>query len=260
MKVTIIQSDIIWGQPELNRHHLQSLLEQSIGNDLYVFPEMFTTGFVTQPLNHAEQADYDATLCWMQAQAERMNAALAGSVAVREVGSNQYFNRFYFTTPKGHYWEYDKRHLFSYGGEQRHYTAGHERVVVEWRGVKFLLQICYDLRFPVFSRQVPSNRYDVILYVANWPQSRQHVWNTLLQARAIENQCYVVGVNRVGNDKVCHYTGGSMIVNPYGQIVTQCKMGEEGVATAELDLVHQYDFQRKFPMLDDADDFSLRIV
>jgi len=259
MKVTIIQSDIVWGQPQQNRERLQEWMDSAVGSDLYVFPEMFTTGFATRPLCITENADWNATLNWMQTQATRRNAALAGSVAVREVESGRYFNRFYFTSPKGLCGKYDKRHLFSYGGEHRHYTAGRERSIVEWRGVRFLLQICYDLRFPVFSRQVGTDCYDVILYVANWPESRRHVWNTLLQARAIENQCYVLGVNRVGNDAACHYGGGSMVVNSYGQIEAQCNEGIEGVATVVLDLPRQRNFQRKFPVLDDADDFSLRI-
>lgn len=254
MKISLLQTDILWAQPEANLRHMETLLDKAGESDLYVFPEMFPTGFAAQPQDVAEPAAGPA-FRWMQAQAERRQAAMAGSVAVRSEG--RYFNRFYFVLPTGDFYAYDKRHLFTYGGEHLHFTPGRERVVASWRGVKFLLQTCYDLRFPVFSRQASPARYDVLLYVASWPESRRAAWTTLLQARAIENQCYVVGVNRVGDDPVCHYGGASTAVNPYGRIIADCGQDTESVATAQLDLARLAAFRKKFPVLDDADIFSV---
>ena len=158
--------------------------------------------------------------------------------------------------PDGSYDYYDKRHLFTFAGETDQYVAGDRRVVTEWRGVRFLLQVCYDLRFPVFSRN--HGDYDAIIYVANWPARRRDVWQTLLKARALENQCFVVGVNIVGSDKVCEYMGDSVIINAYGQIIASCTPAKAEVAVAELDLEEQWRFRQKFPVLDDADMFTLQ--
>lgn len=165
--------------------------------------------------------------------------------------SSIYRNRFYFVRPDGSVAHYDKHHLFSYGGEQQHYTAGQERVVVEWGGIRFLLQVCYDLRFPVWSRNRAD--YDCTLYVASWPTSRQAAWTTLLHARAIENQCYVLGANRVGTDPACTYSGGSVIIDPYGRDLAACPCNEECAAVAELDMDALRAFRKKFPVLNDRD-------
>lgn len=254
MKVSLLQTDILWAQPEANLRHLEALLGQAEESDLYVLPEMFPTGFAVQPQDVAEPAA-GAAFRWMQAQAASRQAAVAGSVAVRSEG--RYFNRFYFVLPSGDFYAYDKRHLFTYGGEHLRFTPGAGRVVASWRGVRFLLQTCYDLRFPVFSRQAPPARYDVLLYVASWPESRRAAWTTLLQARAIENQCYVVGVNRVGDDPACHYGGASIAVDSYGRIIADCGQDTEAVATAQLDMTRLAAFRKKFPVLDDADTFSI---
>lgn len=253
MNVSVLQSDILWAQPEENLRRLGRLLDQAPGSDLYVLPEMFATGFLADPDALAEPAQpAGPTLRWLCDEARRRNAALCGSVAVNDGG--RCYNRLYFVRPDEPPVWYDKRHLFGYGGETRHFSPGQERVTVGWRGVRFLLQVCYDLRFPVFARQCPEpHRYDAIIYVANWPESRQAAWDTLLRARAIENQCYVVAANRVGQDPACRYAGGSLVVDPYGRTLASCPQGQESVASARLDLAALNAFRRKFPVLDDAD-------
>ena len=184
--------------------------------------------------------------------AER-DCAIAGSVAVEENGT--YYNRFYFVYPDGTIRSYDKKHLFSYGGEHLCFTAGKERVVVEFRGVRMLLQICYDLRFPVWTRN--RGDYDMILYVASWPTSRVEAWNLLLRARAIENQCYVAGVNRVGTDPSCTYCGGTVLIDPYGKTVAECETGRECEVSGSVDMEQLEVYRKKFPVLGDADAFDL---
>ena len=208
MKITLLQTDIIWGQPEANLAHLDHLLEGVGECDLIVLPEMFTTGFDTNPETVAD--DEGLALKWMRNTVRQRNCALAGSVATK-VGEN-YYNRMYFVSPDLLLASYDKHHLFTYGHEQEAFTPGHRRVVIPYRGARILLQVCYDLRFPVFSRN--HGDYDLAIYVANWPQGRQKVWDTLLSARAIENQAYVVGVNRVGSDANGQYAGGIQAGGP----------------------------------------------
>ena len=221
MKVIILQTDICWANPEANRVHLDEMLDAQSGADLYVFPEMFSTGFCTQPEGVAEPADSE-TLQWMKRKAKEKDCALAGSIAVEEEG--KYYNRFYFVTPDGQVRWYNKKHLFTYGGEDKHYTPGNERVVASFRGVRFLLEVCYDLRFPVWSRN--RGDYDAILYVASWPTPRVEAWKALLRARAIENQCYVIAVNRTGKDPYCDYCGGSAVIDPYGHTLAACRSGD----------------------------------
>jgi predicted amidohydrolase len=196
---------------------------------------------------------------FLRSLAQKFDAAIAGSMDVEEDGKR--YNRFYFVTPTDVY-TYDKRHLFSYAGEDKNFTAGEERTIVEWRGVKFLLQVCYDLRFPCFSRNrlLPWEGrggvilYDAIIYVANWPASRRRVWDVLLQARALENQCFVIGVNRVGDDPNCHYDGGSAIIDAKGKILAQVPDNTAASATAALDMESLIAFRKKFPVLQDADE------
>lgn len=251
MKVSLLQTNIIWADPVANQVAAESALSALPQSDLYVFPEMFSTGFATVPEGIAESDD--CTLQWMKRMADRYDAAIVGSVAV-VTNNNTYHNRLYFVKPGGDVVYYDKRHLFTYGGEDKRYTRGNDRVVVEWRGVRFLLQVCYDLRFPVFSRNNDSgNPYDAIIYVANWPESRRKVWDVLLHARAIENQCYVLGVNRVGDDTVCHYNGGTMLIDAYGKDVASVSDEADGALTVTLDMERLQGFRKKFPVLDDAD-------
>ena len=248
MKLTILQRNIEWANPVLNVERADEAIDRNSGADLYVLPEMFSTGFCTQPEGIAEPSDSD-TLKWMKRKAAQTNAAIAGSVAVEEQG--RYYNRFYFVKPDGEVVYYDKKHLFTYGGEHLRFTAGEERVVVEWRGVRILLEVCYDLRFPVWARN--RGDYDMILYVASWPTPRVGAWSALLVARAIENQCYVAGVNRVGKDPACEYSGGSVIIDPYGRALATCADNTECEATAEIDMEALEAFREKFPVLKDAD-------
>ena len=248
MRVTLIQQDIAWQDAALNRRRFEASLFSAPGSDLYVLPEMWNTGFVMEPDTVAEEAD-GPSLQWMWRMARQLDAALAGSIAVR-IADGSFVNRLFFVTPDGVAAHYDKHHLFSYGGEDRCYTAGSQRVVVAWRGVRFLLQVCYDLRFPVWSRC--RDDYDAILYVACWPSKRALAWRTLLRARAIENQCYVVGVNRVGSDPACEYFGGTAFVNPYGE-AEECPEGTETTLTGVVDLPFLQHFRDKFPVLAERD-------
>lgn len=248
MRVTILQRNIEWANPALNIQRADEAISRNAGADLYVLPEMFSTGFCTQPEGIAESSESD-TLRWMQRKAAEMDAAIAGSVAIEQEG--RYYNRFYFVKPDGSVAHYDKKHLFTYGGEHLRFTAGEERVVVEWRGVRILLEVCYDLRFPIWARN--RGDYDMILYVASWPTPRVAAWSALLVARAIENQCYVAGVNRVGTDPACDYCGGSVVIDPYGRHIATCADGVECEATAEVDMAALEAFREKFPVLRDAD-------
>lgn len=252
MKVAAVQQDIVWCDAEANRCSFGHAIEQAPGCDLYVLPEMFTTGFVMEPEGIVEETE-GSTLHWMRQTAVKTGAALCGSVAVREHG--RFYNRQYFVKPDGSAVSYDKHHLFTYGGETRRYQAGTRRVIVEWQGVRFLMQTCYDLRFPVFSRN--RDDYDAILYVANWPLSRKNVWQTLLRARAIENQSFVVGVNRSGSDAACPYCGLSAIVDAYGRTLAEAGETSSEIITATFDMERLRHFRHKFPVLGDADPFTL---
>lgn len=263
MTVALYQQDIVWGSPAENMRRAEEAFAAAFGEsvlsssaegsvrhvDLMVLPEMFTTGFCADPSQAAGVVDDGAeAVAWMRRMAVRCGAAVTGSVAVAEEGG--YFNRMYFVRPDGSAEYYDKRHLFAMGGEADHYTAGCRRVVVEWCGVRILLQICYDLRFPVFARN--RGDYDMIVYAANWPTPRIAVWDTLLRARAIENQCYVAGVNRVGSDPWCGYCGHTALVDPYGRVTPAAADGET-VLVAEADMELLRSFQKKFPVLEARD-------
>ena len=248
MKITILQRDIVWADPTQNVQRADEAIDGNPGSDLYVLPEMFSTGFCTQPEGIAEPAE-NRTVSWMKAKASQTGAAIAGSIAVHEDG--RYYNRFHFVTPDGNVTTYDKKHLFTFGGEHNRFTAGSERVIVAYKGFRILLEICYDLRFPVWSRN--KGDYDMIIYVASWPTPRVEAWKALLTARAIENQCYVVGVNRVGEDPGNNYCGGSRVIDPYGKIMAECEDGREMEVTVEVDMEVLEAFRAKFPVLDDAD-------
>ena len=253
MKINLIQTDIVWGDPQANCAHLDKLLADAAPADLYVLPEMFTTGFATLPDATVEH-EPAAGLAWMQRKAQELHAAIAGSIAL-EVGE-KCVNRFYFVRPDGTYEQYDKRHLFGYGGEGERFRAGTERVVVKYMGVRFLLAVCYDLRFPVWLRN--RDDYDAILFVASWPGVRRFAWDTLSRARAIENACYVGAVNRIGSDPACEYDGGTALINPYGETLAQVDDNREGFACGEIDLAQLVSYHRKFPVLEDADSFELK--
>ncbi|MBO5732043.1 MAG: amidohydrolase [Alistipes sp.] len=249
-RVAIVQRDIVWSDIEANLEVVERMLS-GVKADVVVLSEMFQTGFVTNPQGVADEG---RTLKWMKRVATQLDAAVVGSVAIRQ--GEEYRNRLYFVKPDGESLYYDKFHLFSVGGESKHFTAGRERVVVEWRGVRYLLAICYDLRFPVWSRQ--RGDYDAMIYTALWPKVRREVWRTLLRARAIENQVYVIGVNRVGEEPTgLVYSGDSAVIGYHGEAVKD--MGDEqGVAIAEIDIVALGNFREKFAVWRDADSFELK--
>jgi len=238
MKVSLVQMNIAWADPVQNRKIAEEAILATPGSDLYVLPEMWSTGFATIPEGIAEPEESDS-LEWMKLISSNVSAAIAGSIAVH-CDDGTYRNRFYFVKPSGEVTYYDKHHLFTYGGEHHRYSAGNERVVVEWLGVRFRLIVCYDLRFPKWIRS--EEDYDAILCVASWPTPRVEAWRTLLKARAIENQCYVCGVNRVGDDPSCNYVGGTAFVDPYGK-ATECEDTVSGVLTADIDMSEEQDFK-----------------
>ena len=257
--ITLLQQDIAWAQPAANRQAAKDAILSTPGSDLYVLPEMWDYGFSVKPCNPAY--DPEGTIQWMKDMARATNAAIAGSVATPESG--KWYNRLHFVMPDGGEAHYDKRHTFTYGGEGDAFERGTLPTIAEWRGVRYLLQICYDLRFPAFSRNAYAAgsptlaSYDCILYVASWPSSRRHVWDTLLRARAIENQCYVCGINRIGSDPLCHYDGGTVCIDPYGNTLSSCTDGKAGTASVEIDVDGLRRFREKFPVLRDADHVCL---
>ncbi len=255
MKVTIFQTDIIWGNPGANIKHVDKLLSQTLGSDLYVLPEMWSTGFTTkQTPEMAELESSSISLSWMREVAKQQKCAISGSLAIKLSEAGDYRNRHYFIDGRnGKEYYYDKHHLFKYGGENRFFKEGNSHTIVEYFGFKFLLLTCYDLRFPIWSRYSEQNQFDGIIVVANWPESRQNAWQILTRARAIENQCYVIACNRVGNDLHSHYAGYSAIISPLGKTLMHCVSNEEDYSAYDIDfelLAHQ---RQKFRVLDDRD-------
>lgn len=252
---TLIQSAILWEDKPGNLAAYSRLIEGIQGKkEIVVLPEMFTTGFSMNPGALAEDMQ-GATLQWMKDTAARNRIILTGSFIAMEEG--HYYNRLVWMQPDGNYYCYDKRHLFGYGDEDKHYTAGSKRLVVQVKGWKICPLICYDLRFPVWARNAGAV-YDVLLYVANWPERRSLAWKTLLQARAIENQAYVVGVNRVGEDaKGLHYQGDSAVFGPLGEALLG-PVNDAGVYTVTLEKQELEDARHQLPFLKDADQFVIR--
>ena len=230
MKITIIQQDIAWKDVEANIANLENLVANAERADLYLFPEMCSTGFCMQPQGVAEDVD-GATVQLMKRLAAKYDAAMAVPVMTHENG--KFYNRMYFITPEGVAGQYDKNNLFEYSGEDKVFTRGTEAVIWQWRGVRFRPAICYDLRFPAFL--YTRAQYDVLLMSANVPDSRLLAWDTLVRARAIENICYVAASNRVGADEYGTYKGHSVILSPYGQTLAACNDNEQGSVTVELD-------------------------
>lgn len=248
MKAALVQSIPIQGNIKASLAGLDRLLAGNKGADVYVLPEMFSSGQFLDPTDIAETMD-GPTVNWLRQKARELDAAITGSVAIREDG--RFVNRLCFAMPDGNLVTYDKRHLFSYSGENLHFSAGNERVIVEFKGIRFLLQVCYDLRFPVFSRN--RNDYDAVIYVAAWPDRRSFAWDTLLRARALENQAYVIGVNRTGQDQYGTYQGHSALIGPYGDTIAASPNDVESVTFAEIDMDLLTRFRDKFPVLADAD-------
>lgn len=254
MKIVLLQMDLVWTNPVANRKKAATMIRDNKGADIYVLPEMFTTGYCTVPQGVAEKADGE-TLEWMKGIAAECGGAIAGSVPVEKDGL--FFNRFYFVTPEGTYYKYDKHHLFTYGGEHFKYTAGAERVMIDFRGIRILPLVCYDLRFPVWSRNNGEQPYDLAIYTASWATPRIEAWKILLRARAVENVCYVAGVNRVGDDPVANYCGCSAVVDFKGQNIGKLEMGVCGAICTDLDIDKLMEFRKQFPALNDADKFEI---
>ena len=253
MKISLLQLDTVWKDKPANFDLISQKIEENQFSDIYVLPEMFATGFCNEVVELGESID-GQTVAVMRQLAAKSGAAVCGSLILNDGG--KYSNSFLFVKPNGDIVRYDKRHLFRFGGETDMFSQGENRMVVEYKGYRILLQVCYDLRFPVWSRN--RNDYDVIFYVANWPDSRRKAFDALLKARAIENQSYVVGVNRVGDDGTgLHYDGGSCIIDFKGEYVGRCPDNEEFVLTEKLDIEALRHFREKFPAWLDADDFSL---
>ncbi len=254
MKATIVQSGLQWEDKSANLAHLSSLLDETApGSGIVVLPEMFTTGFSMNPSSLAESME-GPSVTWMLEKAASGGYALCGSLIIEEEGN--FFNRLLFVTPEGQVSFYDKSHLHSVSGEQTAYSRGSKRVVVGYREFSFNLQVCYDLRFPVWSRNRGDT--DVIIYAANWPAVRSNVWKTLLVARAIENQCYVIGVNRVGESPDgTVYTGDSAIIGPKGEMMASLEPGAEGVVSAMLSMESLEKYRIDMPIWRDADPFEL---
>jgi len=253
LRVTVVQTEIAWQAPATNRRALAAHLRGLLGHtDLIVLPEMFSTGFSMDAEGLAETMD-GPTVGWMREEAAATGCVITGSIIVRD--GDHCYNRLVWARPDGTLDHYDKRHLFRMANEQRHYAAGDRRLVVEIKGWRVCPMVCYDLRFPVWSRS--RDDYDVLLYVANWPQRRAYAWSALLRARAIENLCYVVGVNRVGRDgNGAAYAGDSVAVDFLGQPLTS-EGGGERVESAVLDLESLQAYRRSFPAQLDGDRFEL---
>jgi omega-amidase len=256
LRVTLVQQPLLWEDPEGNCAAFESLLAPLAGQtDLVILPEMFSTGFSMHPQQHAEGPG-GVGVRWLARCAQRLDAAITGSLMTRD--GDRCVNRLWFATPEGGLHHYDKRHLFRMGGEHEHYRAGGQPLVVEHRGWRIAPLICYDLRFPVWSRRRPDYDYDLLLYVANWPARRRHAWRQLLIARAIENQAYVAGVNRIGADgQGLGHAGDSTMLDFLGMPVAD--LGElPAVHTVVLDRAALHEARRNFPAHLDADGFELK--
>ncbi|MBK7097087.1 MAG: nitrilase family protein [Sphingobacteriales bacterium] len=255
----LIQTHLHWEDKAANLQMLQQKIESiSQKTEIIVLPEMFSTGFSMNPSKLAETMDGE-TVQWMKNMAGRQKVILTGSLIIEEGG--KYYNRLIWMLPNGQYGHYDKRHLFAYAHEDEQYSAGSKRLIASVNGWKINLQICYDLRFPVWAMQSPADNeeaeFDVLVYVANWPQSRATAWKTLLRARAIENQCFVIGVNRIGNDgNNIYHSGESTVVDPLGEILYQ-KADEEDIFNISLDRERIAVVRSRFPFWKDADKFKI---
>lgn len=253
MKIAVFQTKLAWENPAVNRKFIEEyFLNEDEPFDLFILPEMFTSGFTMNPSAVAEPMDGE-TMTWLKGLAKAKNCAITGSLVIKENGN--FYNRMVFIFPSGEVQFYNKRHLFTLAGEEKVYTKGTKKVIVNYNNWNICLQVCYDLRFPVFVRNVEN--YDVILYVANWPKPRINAWDSLLKARAIENMCYTIGVNRIGEDaNQLEYPGHSQVIDFLGNNMLNCE-SDLGVFVCELDKDQQLATRQKLNFLNDKDDFSL---
>lgn len=255
LRITTIQSNLLWEDVSANVAYFTNKLSVLSGKtDIVILPEMFTTGFTMYPKKVAETFEGASTIEWMKKMSLNINAAICGSIVIEEHGN--YFNRLLWVTPDGVVEYYDKRHLFTLAGEHIPFTAGVKKLIVEYKGWKICPLVCYDLRFPVWCRNVED--YDLLIFVANWPEKRRHHWKSLLMARAIENQSYLVGVNRVGKDEnQLVYTGDTSVIDYAGEILYQ-KSDVEEVNTLELSKEKLQNFRAKLNFLADKDEFEIK--
>jgi omega-amidase len=253
MKIALFQTKLIWENPEVNRKLIQEYVDSCNEEyDLLVLPEMFTSGFTMHPEHVAETMDGE-TVSWLKLNAKQKNCAITGSLVIEENGN--YYNRMVFVFPNGNVEYYNKRHLFTLAGEEKVYQKGEEKVIVSFNNWKICLQVCYDLRFPAFARN--QEEYDLLLYVANWPKPRINAWNTLLKARAIENMCYTVGVNRIGEDSNnLEYVGSSQLVDYLGNELINCE-DNQGLFLIEIDKEIMLETRKKLNFLNDRDAFTI---
>ena len=253
MKIALVQTSLIWEDPTENRSHLAQKITGFMEEvDLIVLPEMFSSGFTMNPKVVAETMQGE-TILWLQHLAKAKNCAITGSLVIEEKGN--YYNRLVFVFPNGDIKSYDKRHLFTLAGEHKSYTAGIDKLIVEYKGFRICPLVCYDLRFPVFSRN--EENYDVLLYVANWPKPRVNAWDILLKARAVENMCYTIGVNRIGNDHNKHdYVGHSQVVDFLGDYVLEPQEAD-AVFILELNKAKLFETRNKLAFLNDRDRFEI---
>ncbi len=255
--ITTIQTHLFWEDVQQNLNHLDKKINDIVMPvDVIVLPEMFTTGFTMNPAQLAEEHG-GAGLQWMLQKSKEKNCVIVGSISVKE--NANFYNRLYWSKPDGTYEYYDKRHLFRMGNEHQHYTAGDKKLIIEYKGWKIFPLVCYDLRFPVWSRNTKDNTYDVLIYVANWPEVRSYPWKQLLIVRAIENQCYVVGVNRIGEDgNQIKHSGDTCVINPRGEVINKTLAHEDKSETLALSYNYLQEFRKLFPVMMDGDDFYIR--
>ncbi|MCX6274777.1 MAG: amidohydrolase [Bacteroidetes bacterium] len=258
LKITLIQSFLHWEDKQAN----VSMFDDKIaavkeGTDIIILPEMFSTGFTMNAKAMAEPMNGPAVE-WMKKKALEKNCVITGSMIISENGA--FYNRLIWMNPDGSFLSYDKRHLFRLAHEEQSYASGKNKIVIEYKGWKILPLICFDLRFPVWSRRTKSSDYDLLLYVANWPERRINAWNQLLIARAIENQCYVAGLNRVGNDgNDIYHSGESAVINCKGENISGIPVHEEYTETITLNKPELNDFRKQLPFIEDGDDFTIKL-
>lgn len=256
LNITIIQTNLVWENVEGNLKHFDFKINNTTETaDIVVLPEMFTTGFTMNPQQFAEEHG-GRGLQWMIEKAKQKKCVLVGSISIKD--KENFYNRLYWVKPDGSFQFYDKRHLFKMGNEDQFYSAGSEKLIIEYKGWKICPLICYDLRFPVWSKNQKENSYDVLIYVANWPEVRAYPWKQLLIARAIENQSYVVGLNRIGNDgNGVSHSGDSAVINPRGELISSIQSQEDKTETVNLSSNYLLDFRKTFPVLSDGDSFNI---
>ncbi|MDA3890811.1 MAG: amidohydrolase [Salinivirgaceae bacterium] len=253
LKIAYIQTHLIWENSSANLKKFEKLVDQIEKSDLIILPEMFNTGF-TMNAKEVSQAANGEVVQWLIKKAEEKNCAVIGSSIINE--NNKYYNRCILAKPQSKIEYYDKRHLFRMGNEHKTFEAGTRTQIFNYKQWRIRPLICYDLRFPIWSRN--QDNYDILVYIANWPGARSDVWKTLLKARAIENQCYVVGVNRIGSDGMgINYKGHSMIINAKGEIISEVSENCEDIGISTLSLSELNDFREKFPVHLDADNFQI---